>query len=130
MFLQNEVDGILSTIFLGFVIIGVGSVSMAVPVMKLIRDVFYKHRASGMLDHNSVAIAVTLGELPYIVIISAVFSSVYYSLVGLFGTVNKWLWFFLFFGLNIASYTYFGQAFICMVRDVNTAGALVGALIG
>jgi len=37
---------------------------------------------------------------------------------------------FFFFGMNVAVYTYFGQAFICLVRDVNTAGALVGALIG
>jgi hypothetical protein len=30
----------------------------------------------------------------------------------------------------VATYTYFGQAFICLVKDTPTAGALVGALIG
>jgi ABC-type multidrug transport system permease subunit len=130
VFSQYQVDGILSTIFLGLIIIGVVSISMSVPVMKQIRDVFYKHRASGMLAHNSVTLAVTLGELPYLVMISAIFSSVYYALVGLFGTANKWFSFFLYFGLNMATYTYFGQAFICLVKDIPTAGALVGALIG
>lgn len=130
VFYANDVDGILSSIFIALIIIGVVSVSMAVPVMKQIRDVFYKHRASGMLGHNSVTVAVSVGELPYMVAMSLIFSVVYYSLVGLFNAVNQWLWFFLFFGLNIATYTYFGQAFMCMVRDTNTAGALVGALIG
>lgn len=130
VFTQDAVDGILSTIFLGLTIIGVVSVSMAVPVMKQIRDVFYKHRASGMLDHNSVSLAVTIGELPFVLLMSAIFCAVYYSLVGLFQTADKWFMFFLYFALNIACYTYFGQAFMCMVRDIPTAGALVGALIG
>lgn len=30
----------------------------------------------------------------------------------------------------MANYAYFGQAFICLVKDIPTAGALVGALIG
>lgn len=36
----------------------------------------------------------------------------------------------MFFTLNVAIYAYFGQAFICLVKDIPTAGALVGALIG
>jgi ABC-type multidrug transport system ATPase subunit len=130
IFSENMVDGILSTIFLALTIIGVVSVSMAVPVMKQIRDVFYKHRASGMLDHHSVSLSAAVGELPFIVIMSAIFCSIYYSLVGLFQAAGKWFMFFLWFALNIGTYTYFGQAFICMVRDIPTASALVGALIG
>ena len=129
-FNQYQVDGMLSTIFLGLIIIGVVSISMAVPVMKQIRDVFYKHRASGMLSHNSITVAVTVAEIPYIILISAIFSSVYYSLVGLFNATDKWFAFFMYFALNIGTYTYFGQAFICLVKDIPTAGALVGALIG
>lgn len=127
-FPQEEVDGILSSMFLALTIMGVASISMAVPVMKQIRDVFYKHRASGMLDHNSVAMAVTVGELPYIFLISVLFAVVYYVTVGLFASAERWWLFWLYFTFNNAIYTYFGQAFICLVKDVPTAGALVGAL--
>lgn len=130
MFKENEVSGILSTIFLSLIIMGVVSISMAVPVMKEIRDVFYKHRASGMISHNSVTLAITIGELPYIALMSAIFTAIYYAVVGLFNTADQWFAFFGFFALNIATYVYFGQAFICLVRDIPTAGALVGALIG
>jgi hypothetical protein len=43
---------------------------------------------------------------------------------------EKFWYFWLFFTLNVANYAFFGQAFICLVKDTPTAGALMGALIG
>jgi hypothetical protein len=90
-FKENEVVGIFGTIFQGLITIGVVSITMAVPVMKEIRDVFYKHRASGMLTHDSVAIAITLAELPYIVMMSVIYAVVYYASVHLFDTAEHFL---------------------------------------
>jgi ABC-type transport system involved in multi-copper enzyme maturation permease subunit len=103
---------------------------MAVPVMKTMRDVFYKHRASGMLEHHSLSWALLVGETPYICLTALLFSAVYYGTTGLFNSFSKFGEFWVFFVLNLCTYTYFGQAFICLVKDVPTAGALVGALIG
>ncbi len=119
-----------SSMFLSLIIMGVTSISMAVPVMKKIRDVFYKHRASGMLQHNSLAWSLQVGETVYLCLIALLFAVVYYVTVGLFQNVAKFGLFWVFTILNIATYTYFGQAFICLVKDVPTAGALMGALIG
>lgn len=127
---ESDIDGVLGTIFLSTIIIGVTSISMAVPVMKKIRDVFYKHRASGMLEHNSLSIALAIGEGPYILAVSLLFGVVFYFTVGLFHTAEKFFYFYLFFTLNVAIYSFFGQAFICLVADIPTSGALVGALIG
>lgn len=127
---ENEVEAVISTMFFSLIVIGVTSISMAVPVTKTLRDVFYKHRASGMLTHKALSSALFIGEIPYIVLISLLFGLVYYATVGLFASSKKFWYFFLFFTLNVAIYAYFGQAFICLVRDVPTAGALVGALIG
>ena len=127
---ENEMDGVISTMFLSLIITGVTSISMAVPVMKTLRDVFYKHRASGMLRHNAIAWALQVGETPYICLFSVLFCAVYYGIVGLFASFEKFGKFWVFFVLSVCTYTYFGQAFICLVKDVPTAGALVGALIG
>ena len=127
---ESVVDGLLGTIFLATIIIGVTSISMAVPVMKKIRDVFYKHRASGMIEHNSLSWALSVGEVPYILMVSLLFAVVYYFTVGLFTSPKQFWYFYLFFTLNVAIYAFFGQAFICLVPDVPTSGALVGALIG
>jgi energy-coupling factor transporter ATP-binding protein EcfA2 len=127
---ESVVDGLLGTMFLSTIIIGVTSISMAVPVMKKIRDVFYKHRASGMIEHNSLSWALSVGEVPYILMVSLLFAAVYYFTVGLFNSAKQFWYFYLFFTLNVAIYAFFGQAFICLVPDVPTSGALVGALIG
>jgi ABC-type multidrug transport system permease subunit len=130
---QNEIEAILGTMFLSLTVIGITSISMAVPVTKRIRDVFYKHRASGMLTYRSVYPALAAGETPYLCFISLLFGIVYYATVGLFSpsqSVGTFGMFWVFFTLNVAIYSYFGQAFICLVRDIPTSGALVGALVG
>lgn len=127
---ENQVDGVISTMFLSLIIIGFTSISMAVPVMKKMRDVFYKHRASGMLDHNPIAWSLMVAETPYLCLISLLFGSIYYLTVGLFNDPEKFIIFWVFFALNVAIYSYFGQAFICLVKDIPTAGALVGTLVG
>ena len=58
------------------------------------------------------------------------FVPIHYLTVGLFNSGQKFFIFWVFFVLNVAIYSYFGQAFICLVKDIPTAGALVGALIG
>jgi ABC-2 type transporter len=127
---ENQVDGVISAIFISLIIVGVTSISMAVPVMKNMRDVFYKHRASGMLDHNSISWSLMVAETPYLCLVSLLFGAIFYLTVGLFNSAEKFFIFWVFFALNVSIYSYFGQAFICLVKDIPTAGALVGALIG
>lgn len=127
---ENQVEGVLGTIFLSLTAMGVTCITMVVPVMKKIRDVFYKHRASGMIEQSPLTLALSIGEAPYICVISALFGGVFYGTVGLFRGVENFSLFWVFFTLNLAIYSYFGQAFMCLVKDIPTAGALMGALIG
>ena len=127
---ENEMSAVISTMFLSLIVIGITSISMAVPVTQQIRDVFYKHQASGMLSHTSLSWSLFLAETPYICFISLLFGMVYYATVSLFHTAEQFGLYWVFFTLNVAIYNYFGQAFICLVKDTPTAGALVGALIG
>ena len=87
---ENEVEAVIATMFLGLIIIGVTSISMAVPVTKTLRDVFYKHRASGMVTHKALSGALFLGELPYIALISILYGVVYYATVGLFASASTY----------------------------------------
>ena len=83
-----------------------------------------------MIEHTSLSNALAFGETPYIIMVSLLFEIVFYYTVGLFGSFKKFANFFIFFTLNLATYSFFGQAFICLVADIPTSGALVGALIG
>ena len=104
--------------------------TMAIPVAKRVRDVFYKHRASGMIGHNATFIGMATAELPYLALISLLFVLIYCATSGIFTDVKSFFLFFLFFFLHLSSYAYFAQCFMCLVRDEKTVGALQGVWIG
>mmetsp|Transcript_14589 Transcript_14589/g.20603 ORF Transcript_14589/g.20603 Transcript_14589/m.20603 type:complete len:207 (+) Transcript_14589:197-817(+) len=55
---------------------------------------------------------------------------VFFGVTGLFNVSGQFFSLWGFFTLNVALFSYWGQAFMCLVRDLSTAGALQGALIG
>lgn len=109
---------------------GITAISMAVPVTKTLRDVFYKHRASGMLEYPSLSWSLFFAESPYLMAMALLFSAIFYGTVQTFQGLTRFFYFWVFFVVNLALYSYFGQAFMCLVKDIPTAGALQGALIG
>lgn len=106
------------------------AMTMAIPVAKRVRDVFYKHRASGMMGHNAVFFGMVTSELPYLLLISFLYVLFYCATAGLFTTAANFFWFILFFFLHTSSYSYFAQCFMCLVKDEKTVGALQGVWIG
>uniref|UniRef100_A0A7S4MWX6 ABC transporter domain-containing protein n=1 Tax=Odontella aurita TaxID=265563 RepID=A0A7S4MWX6_9STRA len=127
---ENRAAALIGTMFLSLNVIGTTAMTMAIPVSKRIRDVFYKHRASGMLGHNALAYSMAVAELPYLTLVAFSFVVVYCATAGLFTTAGNFFWFFLFFFLHTASYSFFAQCFMCLVRDEKTVGALQGVWIG
>lgn len=130
MYSENEMNSILSTIFISFIIIGVLSITTVLPVMLKIRDVFYRHRAAGMMGHASLALGLGVAEKRFIIISSLLFCVVFYFTMGLANDVRKFIGFWGFFTFNLAIYSYFGQAFMCLVRGMATAQILASVFIG
>jgi len=127
---EYEAAAIIGTVFLSLNVIGTMSINMGVPMAKRIRDVFYKHRASGMLGHSAAWIGLVTAELPYLFIVSVVFVLVYCLVADFFTNGSGFFWFCLFFFLHTSSYSFFAQCFMCLVRDEKAVGALQGVWIG
>jgi len=152
---EAEMRASLSVIFLSFIIIGILSITSVLPVMLSIRDVFYRHRAAGMLDNVSLGWALGTAEKWFIVIASFLFCLVYVGVSGIstgllkrairfwvsgegraciFSYIEAYLdCFFLdqgIFTFNLAIYSYFGQAFMCLVPSMTTAQILASVFIG
>ncbi len=104
--------------------------TMAIPVAKRVRDVFYKHRASGMIGHTAVFISMFTAEVPYLLLISFLYVLIYCATAGLFTSAANFFWFVAFFFLHTSSYSFFAQCFMCLVKDEKTVGALQGVWIG
>lgn len=127
-FNENQASGLIGALFLALIVTGMSSIHLAVPVMKKFRDVFYKHRASGMVSHNALALSVICCEIPFILLVSAFYFGV--TALCFKGLPVSLMRFWVFFTLNTAVYSYFGQACICLLRDIPSATGLVCALIG
>jgi len=138
IFSEAEITSMLSTIFIAFIIVGVLSITSVLPVMLSIRDMYYRHRAAGMLNSRSVGRALATAEKRFILISSLLFCAVFIPISGIANAPNQSLrdrWresiaFWGFFTFNTAIYSYIGQLFMCCVRGPGTAQILASIFIG
>jgi hypothetical protein len=130
VYLETQMSSILSTIFIAFIIMGVLSIITVLPVMNSIRDVFYRHRLAGMLEQGSLGLALGVAEKKYIILVSSLFVLIFYFVLGLAHDIRKFVAFWAFFTFNVAIYSYFGQAFMCLVPGMATAQILCSVFIG
>jgi hypothetical protein len=82
-FSENDMRARLSVIFLTFIIMGILAILSVLPVMTMIRDMFYRHRAAGMYDSASIAWALGVAEKWFIILTSALFTLVFLSVSGM-----------------------------------------------
>jgi len=137
-FTEAEITSMLSTIFISFIIIGVLSITSVLPVMLSIRDMYYRHKAAGMLSSRSVGMALASAEKRFILISSVLFCVVFIPLSGIGNSPNhnladrvrESIAFWGFFTFNTAIYSYIGQLFMCLVRGQGTAQILASVFIG
>ncbi|KAL7546777.1 hypothetical protein ACHAWF_010122 [Thalassiosira exigua] len=130
---EAEITSMLSTIFIAFIIIGVLSITSVLPVMLSIRDMYYRHKAAGMLSSRSVARALASAEKRFILISAVLFCAVFVPTSGIVNSPShdfKAIAFWGFFTFNTAIYSYIGQLFMCLVRGPGTAQILASIFIG
>lgn len=128
---ETEMSSVFSTIFIAFIIIGVLAILSVLPVMLKIRDSFYRHRAAGMIGSNSVALGLGVAEKWFIMLSSALFCVIFLATAGVAHIkIRELVGFYGFFTFNLAIYSYFGQAFMCLVRGMGTAQILCSVFIG
>lgn len=130
-FTETEMRAQFAVIFLSFIIVGIMSIFTVLPVMLGIRDMFYRHRASGMIGSYSVGWALGYSEKGFILFSSVLFVLIFVGISyngdeSLRGRITFWG----FFTFNIALYSYFGQAFVCFFKPMATAQILASVFIG
>ena len=108
---EQAITAIINTIFISFIIVGVLGINSAIPVMLALRDNFYRHRAAGMLDHTTLAIAMGVAEKWFIVISSFVFCVVFLAMLGLSDRIGEGFAFWGFFCFNTGSSNSFVATF-------------------
>ena len=54
-FTESEMRAKFAVIFLSFIIVGILAIVSVLPVMTRVRDMYYRHRAAGVMDSLSLA---------------------------------------------------------------------------
>jgi len=127
----------VSVVFLSFIITGIMAMISVIPVMTKIRDMYYRHRDAHMYDSYSMGLALGVAEQPFIVISTAIFSTVFLATAGLVPRDDtnvtgfiRGVAFWGYFTFNFAIYSYMGQLFVCLVKSTATAIILASVFIG
>jgi ABC-type multidrug transport system permease subunit len=82
---------------------------------------YYKHKAASMYDSSCILLAITVAEVPFILLASMVFCLLFYFVMGLALNAAKFFFFFLFVTLGMATFTFTGQMLVSLLRDAQTA---------
>lgn len=131
---EKDMRARLSVVFISFIITGMLAIFGSIPVMTKLRDMFYRHRTSGMYGSSSIGLALGAAEKPFIVLATVIFTTIFLATSALMDRdkerVRKVVAFWGFFTFNFAIYSYFGQAFVCLVKPTATALILSSVFIG
>lgn len=133
VFAEVDIRARLSVIFLSYIITGMLAIFGSIPVMTRLRDMFYRHRTSGMYGSSSIGLALGAAEKPFIVLSTAIFTVIFLVTGRMYNTglpVGGYISFWGFFTFNFAIYSYFGQAFVSLVKPTATALILSSVFIG
>ena len=107
--------------------------------MSSIRDMYYRHKAAGMLETRSIGLALARAEWRFIVASSSLFTISFVALVGmgednntvpLHLNIYRWFIMWAFFTASIGIYSYAGQCFVCLVKGRATAIVLANVFVG
>jgi len=99
----------------------VNSMNTVLGVFETERNMYYRHKAALMYTNQSVLVAVTLAEIPFIMLASMVFVVIFYFMLGFADDAAKFFLYYLFFTLNMGAFTFLGQMLVALSRDAVTA---------
>ncbi|GKY93223.1 hypothetical protein MPSEU_000290000 [Mayamaea pseudoterrestris] len=127
----NESDLIsrINSIFISVLFMCVNAQNTVLGIFENERNMFYRHKSANMYGSTPILVAYTLAELPFILLTGAVFSVLFYFIMGFEQAAGPFFSFFMFVTLGIATFTFQGQMLVSLLKDSKTAQSLGGLLV-
>lgn len=118
-----------TTIFMAFIFLGVNSMNTVLALFEAERNMFYRHKAALMYDKKALVLAFTMAELPFVLLSSILFVSIFYFMVGFTADAAKFFYFYFFIFLTMGIFTFTGQMLVSLTRDATIAQGLGGVIV-
>jgi hypothetical protein len=79
---ESDMNSRINSIFIAVIFLAVNSLNTVLGVFEVERNMFYRHRAALMYDSSAIARALTLAEIPFILVASTIFMVLFYFIMG------------------------------------------------
>lgn len=126
---ESDMNSRSTTIFMSYLFIAVNSLNTVLAVFEAERNMYYRHKAALMYDNTAILIAFTISEVPFIILSSFIYVTLFYFMIGFAVNAAKFFMFWFFMFLCMANFTFLGQMFVALTRDAVTAQGFGGLLI-
>ncbi|CAM9737972.1 unnamed protein product [Ascophyllum nodosum] len=125
---EADVASILGVIFMSTMFVGIICFQTAIPAGSKERIVFYREQAANMYNVRAYAIGYAFAELPYILLITLSFCSIFYWIMGLASSAEQFFMYWLYFTLWVMYMVFTGMFFVMALPNVQVAQTLGGVL--
>lgn len=126
---EADMNSRATTIYMSYLFIAINSMNTVLAVFELERNMYYRHKASLMYDKKAILLAFTIAEIPFILLSSILYVSIFYFMTGFSPEADKFFMFWFFMLLCMANFTFLGQMFVSLTRDSVTAQGFGGLLV-
>lgn len=126
---EADMSSLSTTMFMSFLFLGVNSLNTVLAVFEAERNMYYRHKAALMYDKRALVAAFTIAELPFILLSSMLFVSIFYFMVGFAADIGKFFYFYFFIFMTMGIFTFAGQMLVSLTRDATSAQGFGGVLV-
>jgi hypothetical protein len=127
---ESDMNSRVTSIYITVLFLGVNAFNTILPVYEVERNMFYRHKAALMYGYRAFNRAWTVAEIPFILFSAMVFCVSFYFLLGFSTLAYKFFLYYMFVFLNGTMWTFLGQAFMALFKDVQTAQGSGAVIIG
>ena len=126
---ESDMNSRVNSVYIALLFLCVNAQITVLSVFEVERNMFYRHRAASMYGSHAILRGYTFAEIPFILITSAVFSVLFYFIMGFASDSRKFFLFFLFSTFGLSTFTFMGQMLVSLFRDKETAQGFGGLLV-
>ncbi|CAM9793211.1 unnamed protein product [Hapterophycus canaliculatus] len=128
--IETEADIVsrLGVIFMSTFFVGVICLQTVIPAGAEERIVFYREQAGNMYNVWAYGIGYAVAELPYILVITLAFCSIFYWVTELADSVDQFFFYWLYFFLWTVLTVFMGMMLVMVLPDSQVAQTVGGPL--
>ncbi|PKA55822.1 Pleiotropic drug resistance protein 3 [Apostasia shenzhenica] len=124
---EQELFSIMGSMYLATIFLGINNCTAVLPIIASERIVFYRERFARMYASYIYSLAQVAAEIPYSLILAAIYVIITYPAIGYFLSSYKIFWYFYVSFCTLLYYNYLGMLIMSLSRNTQVAAVLASA---